>query len=240
MTIPIDYEYFVAEYFQKLSYTTDVTTDTGDYGVDVFAEKEGEKIAIQAKHYGTGTRKVNRAMIMELHGAKDYFNCQRAVLVTTGELQTDAKEVAERLNIEIIFLPFERVELSANNISDTTKEPDNAISPDTNDLSFQEIWNQYVIPMKGKTLSGETGLQNKIISVDNSGVVRRTSKGKSNEIPIEPFRWAFKRIKEVGQVTRDEINQEFAGRLSSGVVLILGNIPLFEVTTNPLTVKLKK
>lgn len=30
-------------------------------------------------------RKINRQMLMELHGAKDYFDCSKAIKVTDGE-----------------------------------------------------------------------------------------------------------------------------------------------------------
>ena len=81
---PREYEEYIRELFNKQGYTTELTPQSGDYGIDIFATKGREKIAIQVKMYGN-SRKVNRSMIMELHGAKDYFGCNKAILVTNGE-----------------------------------------------------------------------------------------------------------------------------------------------------------
>lgn len=230
------YEHQVADYFEKLGYSTQITSQSGDFGIDVFATKNNEKVAIQAKNYGDTNRKVNRSMIMELHGSKDLFDCAKAILVTSGEILSDARVVAEKLKVELIYLPYKHIEIDR-----VVKESANYdIISSKESLSFQYVWDNYVIPLKGKTIVGETGLANKIISVSNSQITRITKNGNSNSIPIEAFKYAFKQILEKGEITREEINQEFVGRLSSGVVLVLSNIPIFEVTKNPLTVKLKK
>lgn len=98
---PKQFEELVCEHFRKKGYNAEVTPYNNDYGVDVFATKEKEKIAVQAKMYAGGTRKINRQMVMELHGAKDYFDCSRAVIATNGMLLADASEVANKLKIEI-------------------------------------------------------------------------------------------------------------------------------------------
>ena len=240
MKSTIDYEHFVAKYFEDLGYSTEVTNSTGDYGVDVFAQKEGEKIAIQAKHYANGSRKVNRRMIMELHGAKDLFYCNRAILVTSGNFLPDAIETANKLGMELMQLEFKEGKMfEIENDLESLANVGNLEELEM-EYSFQEIWDNYVVSLSGKTITGITGLENKIIAVDRTGITRLTSKGKMNEIPIEPFQWTYKRIIERGSVSRDEINQEFEGRLSSGVVVVFNNIPLYTVTKDPLTIRLKK
>jgi HJR/Mrr/RecB family endonuclease len=69
---PAEYEYQIAAYFAGLRYRTQQTAMSGDSGVDVFAENAHERLAIQIKMYGT-TRRVNRQVVMERHGAKEYF-----------------------------------------------------------------------------------------------------------------------------------------------------------------------
>jgi len=170
MKSTIDYEHFVAKYFEDLGYSTEVTNSTGDFGVDVFAQKEGDKIAIQAKHYANGSRKVNRRMIMELHGAKEFFNCNKAILVTSGNFLPDALEIANKLGMELMQLEFKE---------GNTFEIENDLEPLANlenleelemESSFQEIWENYVVPLRGKTITGITGLENRIIF--NAGVNR--------------------------------------------------------------------
>ena len=49
---PREYEKYVCEVFNKKGYTTELTPQSGDYGIDIFATKGEEKIAIQVKMYG--------------------------------------------------------------------------------------------------------------------------------------------------------------------------------------------
>ena len=106
MTDPRTFEQFVANHFEKSGYKVTLTAISGDYGVDVFAENHIHKIAIQVKMYGDSTRKINRKSVMELHGAKDYFDCNKAIIATNGRILNDALEVAKKLNIEILNLDF--------------------------------------------------------------------------------------------------------------------------------------
>jgi restriction system protein len=234
MKASTQYEHFVAEFFRNKGYTCEVTPESNDYGVDVIASKDGERIAIQAKMYGDSPRKVNRKSMMELSGAKIVLNCDKAVMMTNGEVQADAKEVADKLGIEIIFMPFFPKPILAEH---TNSDGQTCIS---GDVTFETLLQNYIIPLNGKTISGVTGLTNKIISINNAGVTRITKNGKSNTIPIEAFKWAVNRLLAKGIVTRDEINQEFVGRLSSGTILILSQVPIFTTLEKPLRIVYKK
>ena len=99
---PDEYEHIVAEYFEQKGFSTKVSQYSNDYGVDVFATKGKTKIAIQAKMFGNSTRPINRQMIMELHGAKDYFDCTKAIMATNGRIIDNVVEVAKKLKIEIL------------------------------------------------------------------------------------------------------------------------------------------
>lgn len=76
--------------------------------------------------------------------------------------------------------------------------------------------------------------------MDWSGIERITSNGKNGKIKIEIFKWAINRLLTTGKVTRDEINQNYTGRASSGIVLILTQVPFFELTKNPIGLAYKK
>jgi restriction system protein len=232
--LPTQYEHFVAEYFKTNGFKAEVTPETNDYGLDVILTRGKEKIAVQAKMYGGSTRKVNRKSFMELHGAKSVFGCTKAMMVTDGEVSADAQEVASKLAIEIIYLPFKLSRTARFEKQLESKDVEKGID------SFDEVWREYVIPLVGKTITGPTGLTNKIVKVDTSGVTRITKNSTFNKIPIEPFRWAINRILTKGSVTRDEINQEFVDRLSSGTVLILSQISIFDTLRNPLRIVKKQ
>ena len=92
-------------------------------------------------------------MVMEFYGAKDFFNCNKGVIVTNGEIIKNAKEVADKLDIEILFI-----------------DPQSPISK--NNSQFDEIWENYIMPLKGKTITRKNGKTNKIIDVDWGSIKR--------------------------------------------------------------------
>lgn len=223
---PKEYESFICDKFSKDGYKTELTSYNNDYGIDVFAMKGDEKIGIQVKMFGHTTRKVNRQMIMELHGSKDLFNCTKAILVTDGQIIDNAKEVADKLGIEILFIEPD------DNFPNTTQN--SAVD------QFDNIWQNYIKPLEGKTLTRDNGKSNKILSVDWSGIERITSNGKKQRIKIEIFRLAINKILSDGIITRDFINQEYKDRASSGIVLILSHIPFFDFYVNPTRIVLNE
>ncbi|MBO0896107.1 restriction endonuclease [Arthrobacter sunyaminii] len=241
---PAEYESQIATHFDELGYRTRQTAMSGDYGVDVFAENADERLAIQVKMYGTA-RRVNRQMVMELHGAKDYFDCDRAVIATDGELLPDAREVTEKLGIQVLTVPaivsdFSATDATCVSLGTASGEPTSGSSLNGEEaLSFDQIWTHHVMPLAGQLLRGKGDRTNFIDKVDWAGVWRTSSTGRSSRIDIEIFRLAINHILRNGSITRDEINQNYAKRASSGVVLILSQVPMFELTDNPLTLSLR-
>ena len=199
---PDQYEKYVANYFQNKGYKVKQTPYSNDYGVDVFAEKNKEKIAIQAKMFGNSNRKINRQMVMEFYGAKDFFNCNKGIIVTDGEIIQNAKDVADKLGVEILFI-YPQSHVPKNN------------------SQFDEIWENYVMPLEGKTITRNNGKINKILEVNWGGINRITSNGNQQKIDIEIFKKTINHILENGSITRQEINDEYSKRASSGIVLIL-------------------
>ncbi len=222
---PKQYEKRVALYFEEKGYKVELTNFTNDYCVDVFAQNDSEKIAIQAKMYGNSARKINRIMVMELHGAKDFFNCDRAMFATNGKVLQDAKKVADKLRIEINYLDF----------------TDSNIENDNSELDFDQIWEKYIIALEGKKLYRENGDFNIIKKVDWGEIKRITSKGKTQHIEIEIFKQTINHILNYGCITRKYINEEYSKRASSGVVLILSQVPFIKLDlSKPMSLKLVK
>lgn len=220
---PKQFEELVCEHFKQKGYRVETTSYSNDYGVDVFATKGKEKIAVQAKMYGSGTRKINRQMVMELHGAKDYFDCTKAVIATDGVLLSDALEVAQKLKIDILTI----------DASTELPKPKKSY----NDKTFEGIWEKYIIPLQGKTLTRNSGETNKIVKVNWSEVERITSNGNKGKIKVEIFKQAINKLLTDGSITRDYINQNYVGRASSGVILILSQVPFFQLTDRPTGLK---
>jgi hypothetical protein len=219
---PKQFEELVCEHFRKKGYEAKTTTYINDYGVDVFAIKGKERIAIQAKMYGSG-RKINRQMVMELHGAKDYFDCTKAVIATDGSFLADALEVAKKLKIEILYIESSRP-LPIKKLSTAGK-------------TFEAIWEKHIIPLQGKTLIRENGETNQILKANWSEIERLTSNGNKGRIKIEIFKQAVNKLLQDGSITRDYINQNYVGRASSGIILILSQVPFFQLTDKPTGLK---
>ena len=219
---PDQYEKYVANYFQNKGYKVKQTPYSNDYGVDVFAEKNKEKIAIQAKMFGNSNRKINRQMVMEFYGAKDFFNCNKGIIVTDGEIIQNAKDVADKLGVEILFI-YPQSHVPKNN------------------SQFDEIWENYVMPLEGKTIARKNGKINKILEVNWGGINRITSNGNQQKIDIEIFKKTINHLLENGSITRQEINDEYSKRASSGIVLILSQLPMIRLNnTRPISIEFIK
>ena len=92
----LEFEDFVAQLFKKLGYNASRTKRTGDQGADVIAEKDGEKIVIQVKHFLSSVG--NRA-IQEVVSSKKYYNAQKCMVVTNSTFTKSAKELAKANNV---------------------------------------------------------------------------------------------------------------------------------------------
>ncbi len=202
-----------------------MTPHQRDHGVDIVAERGGERMAVQAKMFGGSNRPVNAQVVMELYGAAAYADCAVAMVATDGRVLPDAEDVAAKLGISIRIVPA--VTSAAPSDLATGAGGDRADASTT----FGEVWQTHLVPLAGTTLTRANGQTNAILRVDDGGIERRTSTGRNQYIQIEIFRWAIEQLLAGATVTREQINDRYASRASSGIMLILGEIPLFETAT---------
>lgn len=216
---PEQYEHHVAAVLRAEGWQTTVTRLSRDMGVDVLAERTGHRMAVQVKLYGASSTKVNAEQVMCLHGAAAYADCDHAMLATDGTLSSEAVTVAEKLGIEIRRVP-------------AVDDPSGGfVSNAHHDWSFDSIWERYVEPLAGRELIRSPGKTMQILEVDGSGVRRVTTGGTTQRIAIGTFRWVIDRLLAGEIVTRRDIHDRNARQVSSGVMLILSNVPLFELVT---------
>jgi len=99
---PYDFEEFIASLFNSLGYKTSVTSRAGDYGVDVVAENDLERVAIQCKKYQYGNSVGNQTVQMFL-GAIQLKNLRanRGIIITTSQFTKQAYKQAEETNVEL-------------------------------------------------------------------------------------------------------------------------------------------
>ena len=99
---PFEFEHFISKLFKAMGYKTTVTKKTGDYGVDVIAEKDNDKIAIQVKKYNLGNPVGNREVQMLLGAMqKQGVKATHSILITTSHFTIQAKEQAKECAIEL-------------------------------------------------------------------------------------------------------------------------------------------
>lgn len=227
---PRDFEVAIARQLQAEGYATEVTGSPGDWGVDIIALRGAERLAVQVKMYGGTTRPVNRRMVFELFGAAAYFDCSGSVIATDGRIMADAAAAAEKLGMRIlrpgpspdaaVLAPVDARQLSGSPPPTASRSG----------LDFETIWAGSIVPLVGRTLTRADLSSNVVVQVDWAGVTRITSNGRRQHIPIEVFRWAIDRVLRTGRVTRAEINEQYVGRASSGIVLILSQVPAFRLS----------
>lgn len=72
------------------------TQGSGDYGIDVLAEKEGVTYAIQCKCYSD---KVGNKAVQEAYSGKSFYNCMVAAVLTNNYFTKAAEETAKANNV---------------------------------------------------------------------------------------------------------------------------------------------
>lgn len=86
------FEEFVGKLFGVMGYRTSVTKQSNDQGVDVIAEKDGEKLGIQAKRYSSS---VSNSAIQEIVAGKNMYNLTKLMVITNNTFTSSAKELAK-------------------------------------------------------------------------------------------------------------------------------------------------
>ncbi|MBR4084962.1 MAG: restriction endonuclease [Lachnospiraceae bacterium] len=92
-----DFEYFCADLLCKKGFQeVEVTKGSGDYGIDILAQKDGVTYGIQCKCY---TTPVGVKAVQEAYAGRDYYDCMVGVVLTNQYFTTPAVEVAKKLKI---------------------------------------------------------------------------------------------------------------------------------------------
>ena len=92
-----EFEYFCADLLKKRGFVeVSVTKGSGDYGVDILAEKEGVTYAIQCKCYGEA---VGVKAVQEAYAGRDYYDCMVGAVMTNRYFTAPAVQAAKKLKI---------------------------------------------------------------------------------------------------------------------------------------------
>lgn len=92
-----DFEFFCADLLRAQGFIdVEVTRGSGDFGVDILAEKDGVTYAIQCKCY---TAPVGVKAVQEAYAGRDYYDRMVGVVITNHYFTQPAVEAARKLKI---------------------------------------------------------------------------------------------------------------------------------------------
>lgn len=92
-----EFEYFCAELLKENGFVNvEVTQASGDFGVDVLAEKDGVTYAVQCKCYSD---KVGNHAVQEATSGAQYYHRMVAVVLTNSTFTPAAIETAQKTNV---------------------------------------------------------------------------------------------------------------------------------------------
>ncbi len=93
------FEEYLRQLFEALGYRVVKTPSSGDYGGDLLVEKDGRRIAVQAKQYSSS---VGFDAVKEAHFAKTFYDAHEAWVICTGSFTKQAKQAAEKTGVRLI------------------------------------------------------------------------------------------------------------------------------------------
>lgn len=92
-----DFEFFCAELLEKRGFMeVEVTRGSGDFGIDILAQKDGVTYAVQCKRYQDP---VGVEAILRTYGGRDYYDRMVGVVMTNQYFTAPAVEAAKKLQI---------------------------------------------------------------------------------------------------------------------------------------------
>lgn len=95
----LSFERAVIAQYRQLGYVITETASTGDFGIDLIAQSNIDKIGIQCKHY---TGNVGVEAVMQAHSGGHYYGCSRYIVFSTGGFTEAASEMAKKLGVELL------------------------------------------------------------------------------------------------------------------------------------------
>lgn len=92
-----DFEYFCADLLERQGFAeVEVTRGSGDFGVDILAEKDGVTYAVQCKRH---TAPVGVEAVLCTYGGLAYYERMVGVIMTNQYFTAPAVEAAKKLRI---------------------------------------------------------------------------------------------------------------------------------------------
>lgn len=97
---PSDFEALVTNLMSRKFDAARTTKKSGDFGADVIATKGNKKIVVEVKRYKKGNN-VGNSYVNNLIAAKDYYDADACIFVTTSDFTRAARTIAKRSGVEL-------------------------------------------------------------------------------------------------------------------------------------------
>ena len=94
-----EFEYQCAKILRQKHFSKiEVTRSSGDQGVDIIAFKHRKKYGIQCKYY---TYPVGNKAVQEAYAGANFYDCDKAMVMTNTTFTRSATQLAEKLEVEL-------------------------------------------------------------------------------------------------------------------------------------------
>ena len=207
------FEFLAGEYLKKEGFEVEVTQGVADWGVDVFAVKNGLKYAVQVKMYGDCKTKINRRMMMELYGVMRYFDCQGDMMIYNGQIMPDAVKVSKKLDFQLVYIDQHQLD-----------EPCSEIDLSETEQTFDTIWND-INTLAGKTIINSRGTAYQIVCVTDGDITYTNKAGHQMREKADLFRQIVAHICQYGSIQQCQLRGEFGTYASAFISTVFANIP---------------
>lgn len=95
------FEQWVADRLEMHGWRADVTSGSGDQGIDIIARRDGRKIGIQCKRYDGA---VGNKAVQEAFSGRAFHRVDMAVVITTGHYTQSARALSRRTGVHLLHV----------------------------------------------------------------------------------------------------------------------------------------
>lgn len=95
----ISFERYVARLLQFQNYRTEFTPASGDLGIDIVANKNGQRYAVQCKRQSSS---VSRRAVSDAVAGRPHYKCSHAMVITNSWFTRGAKTLAQSTGCRLV------------------------------------------------------------------------------------------------------------------------------------------
>ena len=85
-----EFEDYVAARLRRAGWHVTFTSASGDYGVDLIAERDGKSVAVQCKRHG---KPVGVAAVQQVVSGARHHGCKKSIVISNQEFTQAAKQL---------------------------------------------------------------------------------------------------------------------------------------------------